>query len=66
MSYQEKNAVSLALIEGFGQSARRLASFEQYSRIRVWALGLYLLAYLFGERIQFFTMYGLQFHLPNI
>lgn len=39
MSYQEKNAVSLALIEGFGQSARRLASFEQYSRIRVWVLG---------------------------
>lgn len=35
----KKNAVSRALIEGFGESARRLVSFKQYSRSRVWVLG---------------------------
>ena len=31
-----------------------------------WVFCLYLFAYLFGARIQFFTMYDLKFHLPNI
>lgn len=55
------------MIEGFGESARRLVSFKQYSRSRVWVLGFVsLFVYLFGAMIQFFTMYDLKFHLPNI